>query len=166
MILWNELEREKKRERERFVILREKRENRKRHSEKERKKERTRKKERETELYIDRFLRMVCIDTDRWVQSVQGRNNCWLIPTSGTRFCLLSFFGTKMAKIRQRVWLYWEPNHIFIIELLSSYMVAWFVTPQTNLTTFDTCKYIFCLFGAVFNATDLWIDLAEKQKQL
>lgn len=71
-----------------------------------------------------------------------------------------------MAKIRQQVWLYREPNHIFIIELLSSYIVAWFVTPQKNLTTFDTCKYIFCLFGAVFNATDLWIDHAEKQKQL
>lgn len=139
--------------------MREKRDNRKRHSEKERKKEKqnyilTDFSEWCVSIPIDEFNQCKGEIIADWYQQVELDSACF------------RFLGRKWLKSDNEFGYIGNP---ITYLLLSYWVVIWWLgssPPKKNLTTFDTCKYIFCLFGAVFNATDLWIDHAEKQKQL
>lgn len=134
--------------------------------------------EREMDGWIGWFLKMVRTNTNIYTLDRKFNQCKWWIAfryqqlkRSSVSFRFLSF-RTKMAKSYNEFGYIGNQNHIFIVELLSSYMVAWFVTPPPskknpkNLTTFDTLKDFFCHPGAVFSGADLWIDHADNQKQL
>lgn len=129
--------------------------------------------------WIGWFLRMVRTNTNIYTLNRKFNQCKWWIALryqqlklSSVSFRFLSF-GTKMAKS------YNEFGYIgnqITYSSLSYWVVTWWLgsspLPQKKpnkkqkLDHFDTLKDFFCHPGAVFSAADLWIDHADKQKQM